>query len=235
MARAPKNANNIQVFRGSRPKADVFTSNASVGCCGTVDFDYDKLGDRVRFDNGLKHVNPTGGVDRYRFPSGNGFADDRAAILAHINAVGVGAEISLLAIPTFAFLTGWGIHVESEEEGLTFDVRTRNGLVLPSATAILVTTEADPDSACGVSRNEDAAPALTEDGEDGPLILEGIGAMLAGTVALDYFYAAAPGSFSLEADEIILRVATMPVSGKVNGTFDLTVSASYNVIHRAER
>ena len=93
----------------------MFTSNAGIGCCGPVDFDYDKLGERVRFDNGLKHLSPSGGVERYRFPGGNGFSDDRAAIINHINAVGVGAEISVIAIPTYAFVTGVGVHIESEE------------------------------------------------------------------------------------------------------------------------
>ena len=57
MARAPKSENNIQVFNGSRPQPDVFAANAGSGCCGTgVDLLYDKLGERVRFDNGLKHL-----------------------------------------------------------------------------------------------------------------------------------------------------------------------------------
>lgn len=224
MARAPKNANNIQVFRGSRPKADVFTSNAGIGCCGPVDFDYDKLGDRVRFDNGLKHLSPNGGVERYRFPGGNGFSDDRAAIINHINAVGVGAEISVIAIPTYAFLMGVGIHIESEEEGLTFDLVTRNGLVLPDTTPIMVTTGADPDVPCAVTRTQGTGD------------FTGFGALGDNDLFIDLFARSATGGeFSLEADELILRVASMPASGKVNGTFDLTVSASYDVIHRAEQ
>lgn len=103
MAREPKSENNLQVFRGSKPRPDVFAQNSGLGCCDTgAQVDYDKLGERVRFDNGLKHLSPPGGVERYRFPSGNGISDDRAAILKHINDIGVGAEISVIAIPTYA-------------------------------------------------------------------------------------------------------------------------------------
>lgn len=222
MARAPKSANNIQVFRGSRPKADVFTSNAGIGCCAPVDFSYDKLGDRVRFDNGLKHVSPTGGVERYRFPGGDGGFSDRAAIIRHINAVGVGAEISVIAIPTYAFLTGVGVHIEEEETGLTFDLVTRNGLVLPDGV-ISVTTVADPDAPCAVDRTQGLG-AFT-----------GFGALADNVLFVDLFARSAEGEFALEADELILRVASMPAEGVVSGLFDLTVSASYDVIHRAEQ
>lgn len=189
MARAPKSANNIQVFRGSRPKADVFTSNAGIGCCAPVDFSYDKLGERVRFDNGLKHLSPTGGVERYRFPSNPGF-DDRAAIIAHINAVGVGAEISVIAIPTYAFLTGLGIHVEAEEEGLVFEVATRNGLALPTSSYI-VTAVVDENSPCGVTRTlVYTAPADGVDVDTDPdsLPVTGIGPLADGVLFKDYFY-----------------------------------------------
>lgn len=243
MARAPKSENNIQVFRGSRPKADVFTYNAGIGCCGPVDFDYDKLGDRVRFDNGLKHLSPPGGVERYRFPGGDGGFSDRAAIIRHINAVGVGAEISVIAIPTYAFMTGVGVHIESEEAGLTFDLVTRNGLVLPVGSTptlvdggegadtiemvenapIKVTVTADPDAPCAVTRTL------------GEGSFEGFGALGDSDLFIDIFGYNGNGSFSLEADELILRVASMPASGVVSGMFDLTVSAAYAVIHRAEQ
>lgn len=222
MARNAKSADNIQVFRGSRPKADVFSSNAGIGCCGPVDFEYDKLGERVRFDNGLKHLSPPGGVERYRFPGGNGFSDDRPAIIRHINAVGVGAEVSVIAIPTYAFLTGVGVHIESEEEGLTFDLVTRNGLVLP-ATVISVTAVADASAPCAVTRTQGVGD------------FTGFGALGDNDLFIDLLARSAEGEFSLEADELILRVASMPASGVVSGMFDLTVSASYDVIHRAEQ
>lgn len=244
MAREPKSENNIQVFSGSKPKADVFTQNAGSGCCGTgLDIAYDKLAERVRFDNGLKHVNPTGGVDRYRFPGGNGFSADREAILKHINAIGVGATISVIAIPTYAFVTGVGVHIDSAEAGLTFDLVTRNGLVLPVGSTptlvdggegagsiemvenapIKVTATADPDAPCAVTRTMDEGS------------FEGFGALGGNDLFIDIFGRNAEGSFALEADEIMLRVATMPAGGVVIGNFDLTISASYDVIHRAEQ
>lgn len=229
MARAPKSENNIQVFNGSRPQPDVFAANAGSGCCGTgVDLLYDKLGERVRFDNGLKHLSPAGGVERYRFPAGNGFNSHRDAILRHINAEGVGATISVIAIPTYAFVTGIGIHIAAYETGLTFDLITRNGLLFPSR-GLIITAEADPDSPCGVTRT------VEEGGEGEPLAIEGFGALAAGELFIDHFYRDGFGAFALEADEIILRVASMPAGGVVVGNFDLTISASYDVIYRAEQ
>ena len=237
MARAPKSENNIQVFNGSRPQPDVFAANAGSGCCGTgVDLLYDKLGERVRFDNGLKHLSPAGGVERYRFPAGNGFNSHKADILRHINAVGVGATISVIAIPTYAFVTGLGIHIGASEPGLTFDLITRNGLLLPS-TGRIVTAAADADSPCGVTRT--SVELTGADGGEGepplPLEIEGFGALAAGELFIDHFYRDAQGRFALEADEIILRVASMPAGDVVVGSFDLTISASYDVIYRAEQ
>ena len=237
MARAPKSENNIQVFNGSRPQPDVFAANAGSGCCGTgVDLLYDKLGERVRFDNGLKHLSPAGGVERYRFPAGNGFNSHKADILRHINAVGVGAEISVIAIPTYAFVTGIGIHIAAYETGLTFDLVTRNGLLFPNS-GLIVTAEVDPDSPCGVTRTvEEVAGEEGGEGEPaGPVLIEGFGALGADELFIDHFYRDGQGRFALEADELILRVASMPVSGVVSGLFDLTVSASYDVIYRAEQ
>lgn len=234
MARAPKSENNIQVFNGSRPKPDVFAANAGSGCCGTgVDLLYDKLGERVRFDNGLKHLSPTGGVERYRFPGGNGFNSHKAEIIEHINRVGVGATISVIAIPTYAFFTGLGIHIAASEAGLTFDLVTRNGLLLP-ANGRIVTASANSESPCGVDRTVEEV-TLGEGGEggEGDVAVEGFGLLGEGELFIDHFYRDGEGTFSLEADELILRVASVPADPVV-GLFDFTISASYDVIYRAE-
>lgn len=225
MARNSKLSPGIQVFRGSRPRQDVFAANSGQGCCdNSSTSDYDKLAERTRFDNGLAHSNPTGANDKFVFPYGDGFSDTRENIVNFINANGVGAQISVLAIPTYAFVTGVGIHIDAEESGLTFDLVTRNGLVLPSSCYTQVNAEAD--SACAVTRSlvdlEGANP------------LEGFGAL--GTSAFIDIFARDDGcgKFSLEADEIALKVASMPASGVITGSFALTVSVSYDVIHRAE-
>lgn len=223
MARNQRLINGIQVFRGSRSRQDVFAVNSGSGCCnGVGDTAYDKLAERTRFDNSLAHSNPTGANDKFTFPYGDGFADTRDNIITLINDVGVGAHISVLAIPTYAFVTGVGVHIEAEEPGLTFDLVTRNGLVLPTNTTIQVSAEAV--TACEIVRTQT---------DPGAGIFEGFGAL--GTAAfIDLFGRNAEGEFSLEADEIALRVATMPANGIVNGTFKLTVAVSYDVIHRAE-
>ena len=227
MARVAKSPDNIQVFRGSRPKADVFALNSGAGCCDPgLDPSYDKLAERTRFDNALAHSNPTGANDKFRVPYGNGFSGDRDAIIAHINRVGVGAQISVLAIPTYAFVKGVGVHIAAEEPGLTFALITRNGLALPSDYQVSVAA-AQGDGACDIVRTPD------EDFGEGTAF-DSFGA-LSTNLFVDIFATSANGEFSLEADELILEVLTMPAGGIVNGTFDLTVSVNYDVIHRAEQ
>lgn len=224
MAREPKSETNLQVFRGSRPRLDVFAKNAGTGCCGSgAQVEYDKLAERVRFDNALAHSNPTGANDKFAFPQGDGFAYNSAEIIEHINTHGVGATISVLVIPTYAYVTGVGIHIAAEEPGLTFNLVTRNGLVLPGADngEVIEVTATDGAEGCEITRTL------------GEGSFEGFGA-LGNARFIDIFGRYGQGEFSLEADEIILEVATLPASGVVTGAFELEVSVSYDVIHRAE-
>ena len=226
MARVPKDETNLQVFRGSRPRLDVFAKNAGTGCCGTgAQVEYDKLAERVRFDNALAHSNPTGANDKFAFPQGDGFAYNSAEIIEHINTVGVGATISVLVIPTYAFVTGVGVHIAAEELGLTFNLVTRNGLILPGVGAghgeVIEVTATDGAEGCAITRTQDSGS------------FDGFGA-LGNARFIDIFGRYGQGEFSLEADEIILEVATLPSSGVVTGAFELEVSVSYDVIHRAE-
>lgn len=233
MAREPKSETNLQVFRGSRPRLDVFAKNAGTGCCGTgAQVEYDKLAERVRFDNALAHSNPTGANDKFAFPQGDGFAYNSAEIIEHINTHGVGATISVLVIPTYAFVTGVGVHIAAEEPGLTFNLVTRNGLVLPGTGGggggedpargeVIEVTATDGAEGCAITRTQSEGS------------FEGFGA-LGNARFIDIFGRYGQGEFSLEADEIILEVATLPASGVVTGAFELEVSVSYDVIHRAE-
>ncbi|KMQ97344.1 hypothetical protein RF55_2317 [Lasius niger] len=160
-----------------------------------------------------------GGKEEYVVPVGSpGFASTEESIVSWINGNGVGATISVIAIPTYAFVTGVAVHIDAEEAGLTFNLKTRNGLALPSAKTIQVTATG---SACDITRTQD----------DGSF--DGFGA-LSGAAFIDIFGRDGDGEFSLEADEIMLEVATMPTSGTVSGSFNITVSAAYEVIHRAE-
>ena len=226
MAREPKSETNLQVFRGSRPRLDVFAKNAGTGCCGTgAQVEYDKLAERVRFDNALAHSNPTGANDKFAFPQGDGFAYNSAEIIEHINTHGVGATISVLVIPTYAFVTGVGVHIAAEEPGLTFNLVTRNGLVLPgtgeNGGEVIEVTATDGSNGCEITRTQSEGS------------FEGFGA-LGNARFIDIFGRYGQGEFSLEADELILRVSSMPPSGVVNGTFDIEVAASYEVVKRAE-
>lgn len=224
MARNAKLSPGVQVFRGSRPRQDVFAANAGAGCCGddSAQANYDKLAERTRFDNALAHLNPSGANDKFFFPFGDGFQDTRDSVIKGINDNGVGFHISVLAIPTYAFVTGVGVHVEAEEAGLTFNLVTRNGLVLPTSCVHVVGAVVDD---CVVTRTDTAGDSTSFDG---------FGA-LGGNEFIDILGRDdGCGQFSLEADELALQVASMPSSGIVNGSFALSVSVSYDIINRAE-
>ena len=219
MAFATKPATELQVFRGSKPKADVFARTAG-DCCGPAAADYDKLDCRVRFDNALAHLNPTGGNEKFHFQKQRFAVEDKAAQVQWLNQNGVGARLAVLAIPTFAFVTGVSVVVLASEPGLTFKLTTRNGLALPAAAKIKV------DVAGG-----SCCPTRTQGVAD----FDSWGALPAGVTEQYLFGRDGDGEFSLESDEIVVEVVTMPASGVVSGTFDFIVGVSYDVINRAEQ
>jgi len=224
MARKVKNAKNLQAFRGAYPKQDVYAKNSGFGCTPDPAPQPDKLACRVRFDNALAHVNPLGGVDQFVFPQADGFAYNQNEIINHINAYGVGAEVSVIAIPTYAILTGLHIHIAAEEPGLTFGVKTRNGLALPTNTPIIVTATDASQGDCPLNRERTDGTAAT---------WNAFGA-LGSARFIDIIGRDGTGKFALEADEIILEVKSMPSSGVVLGDFQLVIRAAYEVIGRAE-
>lgn len=219
MARIAKAAKNLQVFRGGLARPDIFAQNAGADCCGSeAEAQPDRLASRIRFDNALSHSNPTGANDKWSFSTGL-FAHDKAAIIQHINEHGVGATLSVLTIPTYAFVTDVAVYIRASEPGLTFDLITRNGLILPTEQLIEVTTTG---GSCEATRTQAVGDYLA------------FGTLTGGAEQV-IIGRDADGMFSLEADEIILRVATMPAGGVlVTGLFDLTVAVNYNVVHRAE-
>jgi hypothetical protein len=219
MARNDKSADAFQVFRGSKPKADLF-ARTSGDCCGPAVADYDKLGCRVRFDNSLAHENPTGANEKFHFQKQRFPVEPLAAQIAHLNKVGVGAQLSIITIPTYAFVTGVGVVVLASEPGLTFRLVTRNGLELPRVVGIKVDVAGDT---CCPTRTQGAGDITAAFGE------------LPANVTEQYIFGRdAAGEFSLEADELMLEVVTMPTSGVIAGDFDVIVSVSYDIINRAE-
>lgn len=220
MARALKGAKALQVFRGSKPKADVFARTAG-DCCAPADTSgYDKLGCRVRFDNSTAHENPTGANEKFHYQKQRFEVESKLDQVAHLNKNGVGAQLSVLVIPTYAFVTGVGVVILASEPGLTFKLVTRNGLALPNAQRPKVDVAGDT---CCPTRTQGTQSIVTAWGQ-----------LPAGITEQYLFGRDAAGTFSLEADEIMVEVVTMPTSGIISGDFDFIVSASYDIINRAE-
>jgi hypothetical protein len=219
--RNPVGAKELQIFKGSRSKADVF-ARSDASCCGTTVMPvYDKLDCRVRFDNGLAHLNPTGGNEKFHFQKQRFEVEPKQAQIAHLNAKGVGAQLAVITIPTFAFVTGVSVVVLAEEAGATFRLRTRNGLVIPSTVGIKVDVSGD---SCCPTRTQGAFNLATT----------AWGALPVGVTEQYMFNRNGAGEFSLEADEILVEVVTMPASGAFLGEFDFIVSVNYDVQNRAE-
>jgi hypothetical protein len=218
MARTPKAADNMQIFRGSLARPDVFALAASEGCCpGGTQVTHDKLAQVAHFDNALSHLNPLGGNEKVTFPDTQ-WDRDRQAIIDWINEHGVGASFSVALLPTYSWFTDLSVLVLAQEAGLTFDVITRNGASLPSGQSVMVTATG---STCNVTRTQEEGGNFT-----------GIGALAEGELHVLHI-ARDEGNFVLEADEVILQVATMPAGGVVTGTFRLQIGVSYHVNARA--
>lgn len=222
MARAAKNVKNLQVFRGSLSRPDVFAHNSGNGCCVLpADPTYDKLGDRTRFDNSLAHSNPLGANDKFEFPGGNGFSGVSQEIVAWVNANGVGSTISVLVLPTFCRWKGVCVQIDAEEAGMTFDLITRNGAIIPNAVVDVI--QVDLVDGCTNTRTRTAGNLAS---------FAGFGALTT-HLRTDIFGYDGNGTLCLEAEEIILRVATMPTVGVFAGTAKIKVAASYEVVKRA--
>lgn len=218
MTIAAKSADNMQVFRGSRPAADVFAQNAGVGCCDTGSVVvHDKLAPVVHFDNALAHLNPAGANDKFRL---NRMVP---GVVDHINAIGVGAQVSVIAIPTGAIMRAVAVRVDAEDTGLVFELKTRNGLALPAV--IMDITAAAGAVACDPATRV-AAPGT---------VWTGIGPLGANSQVdkLGLYASDDPDSYSLESDELMLVVTAMPGGGIINGNFDITVAAVYDIALRA--
>lgn len=225
MAITPKSADNMQVFRGSKPAADVFAQNSGAGCCDTgAIVTHDKLAPVVHFDNALAHLNPAGANDKFRLTR------MVPGVVDHINAIGVGAQISVIAIPTGAIMRAVAVRVDGEDTGLVFELVTRNGLVLPTVAddAVLdITVDAGAVACEPATRVSTPSVSLTP--------WEGIGPLGAHSQVdkLGLYSSINPDAYSLEADELILEVTAMPGGGLINGDFDITVVAVYDIALRA--
>ena len=228
MAITPKSADNMQVFRGAKPAADVFAQNPGAGCCdnGTVVI-HDKLAPVVHFDNALAHLNPAGANDKFRLTR------MVPGVVDHINAIGVGAQISVLAIPTGAIMRAVAVRTDGEDVGLTFELKTRNGLVLPAAAAGGAVLDVLVDA--GVAACDPVARTVTANAGLVGVVWEGLG-VLGAHLQVDkvgLYPASALLAYSLEADELMLEVTAMPAGGLINGDLDITVAAVYDIALRA--
>lgn len=147
----------LQVFRGSKQPLGVFAKHAGSGCCGTsFSVGFDRLADVVHGPNSHTHLNPVSYNDKYMVPMGpvgGTLENDRDEIVSFINAVGVGAKIGIICIPNFAFVTDISVRIEAEEPGLTFNLKTRNELALPSKKVITVKTTRSEDNVCVLERD----------------------------------------------------------------------------------
>lgn len=247
----------LQLFRGSKLPPEVHTQHAFAGCCPVTGMMvYDRLGDVVHGPNSHTHLKPTSYNDKFMVPFGpvgGSLENEKNNIVNFINAVQVGAQIGVLCIPNYAFVTDVAVKIEASEPGLTFNLKTRNGLKLPSAKVVTVTTSEDPNSPCNKVRTMtesgggNATVEGTADLNTGAVTgtatadvgnvaaFNGFGALGQDVQSIAIFGRDGQGQFAMEADEIILEVASMPTNKRITGAFRIIVSVNYTICDRAER
>lgn len=254
----------LQVFKGGYDR-NVFVESlakSGSGCCSPArKIEVDKLPSRLNWERGNFHTTPNGGTYHYVFPH-NMIEDRSDEIINHINHIGVGARIGIIAIPTYAWVTGIHIKVIDVEPGLSFNLITRNGLTLPQDVLMEIHQKRDNSEHCKwinevVNRqdrpsvkvsvssklNEGSSNTITNNvtvSSDPavnttsiPLFSNFGGSKPDGVDAIDLIGRSARGEFALYSDELQLEVASMPAETDVVGLFNIEVSAQIEVITRA--
>lgn len=222
MAFTAKSSKALQSFRGGLNSLakNPWIQNLGNGCCEVAPvIDQDRLNRTIHAENALVHSRPFGNRLHWQF----GELDDttRRQIVAHINTQGVGAQLEIIVIPTFAFVHSIHTVTLAEETGLVFELKTRNGTPIPSDQEIKV-SETDAGDGCGeVARVKAAADKAN------------IGALDGASRVHNIFVAANGGEFSLDSDVIILEVKSLPADG-VKGFFDILVHNTTVAAGRSE-
>ena len=220
MAWTAKSAKAYQLFRGGLNKLSVWAQHLSGACCEPgVTIDYDRLNRTINPENANIHTSPYGTRDNWRFSEE---ADsERKRIVDWINTQGVGAQLELVVLPAHTFLTHLTLKVLAEEAGFTFDLKTRNGTVLPD-TQLIKVSETDSADGCSSVGRVQAAGAWT-----------GLGALSGATRVYTYGAAGDGGNFVLDSDVVILEVTGLPAGG-LKGFFDIQLDATYVAPGRSE-
>jgi len=220
MARVAKNAKAMQIFRGGLNKLSVWAKHIGGDCCDPKpDYSIDRLNPTINPENALVHTRPFGNRDYMQFGE---FADSvRKEMVDWINTNGVGAQLELLVIPTFSLLSTVEFTVLAEEAGFTYDLKTRNGTVLPAGQLIKV-SETEGGAGCGEVARVQAAGGYT-----------GLGALGGATRVMNLGVSATGGEFALEADVLILEVTALPAAG-LKGLFDFRANINYVAPGRSE-
>lgn len=221
MARVAKSPKAMQLFKGGLNdiNKNPHLQQLGNGCCEVVPaIDQDRLNATINPENAQIHSRPFGNRLYWQFSE----HDDstRAKIVKHLNEHGVGAELEVSVIPTFGFLYSVNVAVLAEEDGLTFELVTRNGTELPAGQVHKV-IETDGADNCGVGRVLEAGDLADFGALDGASRVHVVAVSDTG------------GEFALDADVLILRVKTVPADG-VKGRFDLRVHSNTVATGRSE-
>lgn len=217
-----KDAKAYQVFRGGLNdlNKNPWLQNIGGDCCEpTHSIDQDRLNRTINPENALVHSRPFGNRLYWQYSEHDN--SEKAKILRWINEQGVGAQLEIIVIPTFGFLYSVHVAVLAEELGFTYELKTRNGTVLPDGQLIKV-SETDSADGCGeVGRVQEGGDFADLGALDGATRVHTIGVSGQG------------GEFALNSDVLILEVLTLPADG-LKGTFDLRVHSVTVAAGRSE-
>lgn len=214
----------FQSFRGGlRHLSGAVKAQLRGTCCeGDLELRKDRLPARMRFDNSLAHENANGANQKWMFKN----ATDRREVVQHLNDYKAGATVGVLALPTYSVITALAVSVGFMPTGFTFRLSSRNG-TLDGVTGTLHTVVLSGDH-CEPARDHVSAD------------VQGLAAVIVtglskGELHKDYIFIPDRPIFQAQADEIQIDVETFATSGKVvDGEFDITVAANYDVVIRSE-
>jgi hypothetical protein len=210
----------LQLFRGGLNKLTLWAEHIGGACCDPlVPAQIDRLNPTINPENANVHTNPFGHRDHFHFGSLHDSLRDK--IVRHINTHGVGAQLELMVLPTFSLLHAVQFVTLAEEPGLLFELKTRNGTVLPTGQLIQV-SETEGGNGCGEVARVQAEGAYTD-----------LGALNGATRVHTLGVSDIGGEFALEADVLILEVTAMPAEAVV-GYFDLQLHGTYIAPGRSE-
>lgn len=224
LARKPLPEAHFQAFRGGNKKLSQRTEALLRGtCCDAgMSIVFDRLPQRMRFDNGLGHENPKGANQKWDF----GHEPDKTKLVKHMNDYQADTVIGVIAPPSYALVTHIAVSLGELPAGFTFHLSSRNGF-LENVTGTLHTVTISGNT-CEPTRDYTSADSTA-------LSSVKFAQLQAGELRKDYILVLDKPAFVPQADELTIEIDDFATSKRVSeADFNLVVAVNYDFAIRSE-